>query len=228
MNILISEFGPDFTAFFASALIIGGYYAFLWRMVKKNPTYTIHGVNEIARTLWVEHVMLTAGENVMAVQTLRNFIMASSLMASTASLLIIGTMTLSGQAENIAHSWHLLSHTSNYGAQIWIVKVLCLLVNFIVAFFAFAMSVRLSNHVLFMINVKENAVNHNLAPAAVARRLVRAGDLVAIGMRAFFFAIPLVFWLFGPVFLVAASIALVITLYHLDRSEAEPVLPPKL
>jgi len=227
MNLLLTEFGPDLLAFLASALVIGGYYVFLRRMVRKNPTYTIHGVNEIARTLWIEHVMESAGDNVMAVQTLRNFIMSSIFMATTASMLIIGTMTLSGQAENIAHSWHLLSNSSNYAAQIWIVKVLFLLVNFIFAFFAFAMSIRLSNHVLFMINVKENAVNHNLAPAAVARRLCRAGDLFAIGMRSFFFSIPLVFWLFGPVFLFVAALVLVFTLFHLDRSEADPFTIPK-
>jgi uncharacterized membrane protein len=222
MSLFLSEFGPDFFALLGSAIVISGYYFFLWQKVRKNPTYTIHGVNEIARTLWVENAMRTAGDNVMAVQTLRNFIMVSILMASTASLLILGTMSLSGQAENISHSWHLLSTSSNYSAQIWIIKVLFLLVNFIIAFFAFAMSLRLCNHVLFMINVKENAVNHNLAPAAVARRLVRAGDLFAVGMRSFFFAIPLVFWLFGPVFLFVASVVLVFTLFHLDRSEADP------
>jgi uncharacterized membrane protein len=222
MHDLITEFGPDLLSFSASSLLIGGYYAFLWRMVRLNPTYTIHGVNEIARTLWVENVMRTAGDNVMAVQTLRNFIMASSLMLSTASMLIIGTLTLSGQTENIAHSWHLLSNRSNFAAQIWIVKVLFLLVNFIVAFFAFVMAIRLSNHVLFMVNVKEHDVNHNLAPEAVARRLCRAGEMFAIGIRSFYFAIPLVFWLFGPLFLFLASITLVVTLYYLDRSEADP------
>ena len=227
MASFLTEFGPDFFALLASVGVIAAYYAFLIRRVRKNPTYTIHGVNEIARTLWVENVMQTAGENVMAVQTLRNFIMASIFMASTASMLIIGTMTLSGQAENIAHSWHLLSNTSSYAAQIWIVKVLFLLVNFIFAFFAFAMSVRLSNHVLFMINVKEHAANHNLGPQAVARRLVRAGSLYAIGMRSFFFAVPLVFWLFGPVFLFVASLVLVFALFHLDRSEADPHTLPQ-
>jgi uncharacterized membrane protein len=53
----------------------------------------------------------------------------------------------------------------------------------------------------------------------VARRLNRAGNFFAIGMRAFFFAVPLVFWLFGPPFLVGATLGLVVALYHLDRSE---------
>jgi uncharacterized membrane protein len=37
-------------------------------------------------------------------------------------------------------------------------------------------------------------------------------------MRAFFFAVPLVFWLFGPAFLLLATLGLIITLYQVDRS----------
>lgn len=222
MEQFITEFAPDLIAFCASAVLIGAYYLFLWVKVRENPTYTIHGVNELARTLWVANAMRTAGDNVMAVQTLRNFIMGSILMASTASMLIIGTLTLSGQVESISRSWHALNVGGSHAAELWIIKVMLLLVDFIFAFFAFTMSVRLSNHVLFMVNVREHDTNHHFSPAAVARRLCRSGNLFAIGMRAFFFAIPLVFWLFGPAFLFAASFALVIALYHLDRSEAAP------
>lgn len=215
----LKEFGSDILAFCASAALVGGYYLRLARQVRRDPTYTIHGVNQLARTLWVAHVMRNPARDVMAVQTLRNFVMGASLMASTATLLIIGTLTLSGQAENIARSWHVLNVVGAHAAELWIVKVLLLLVDFIVAFFAFAMAVRLANHVVFMLNVPEHDSHHNLAPDAVARRLNRAGNLFAIGMRAFFFAIPLVFWLFGPVFLFVATIGLVLALDRLDRSE---------
>ena len=142
-------------------------------------------------------------------------------MASTATLLIIGTLTLSGQAENIARSWHVLNAVGSHAAEIWIIKVLALLLDFIVAFFAFAMAIRLVNHVVFMINVPEHGAHHALSPRNVAHRLNRAGNLFAIGMRAFFFAVPLVFWLFGPPFLFLASLWLVYALYRLDRGEAE-------
>lgn len=211
----------DLVAFAVSAAIVSAYYYFLRRKVRANPTYTIHGVNALARRLWVENIMRNPAKDIMAVQSLRNFIMAPSLMASTAALLIIGTLTLSGQAENISHSWHVLSIGGSHSTQLWILKVMLLLVDFIVAFFAFAMSVRLANHVLFMVNVPEHDAHHNLSPKAVARRLHRAGNMFAIGMRAFFFAIPLVFWLFGPYFLLIASVGLVMTLYRLDRSESE-------
>ena len=215
---LLDGLAADIVAASLSTLLIVLYYIVLSLKTKNNPTYSIHGVNELARRLWVINVMTHPGKDVMAVQTLRNFIMGSSLMASTAALLIIGTLTLSGQAENIARSWHVLNIAGSHAAELWIIKVLALLLDFIIAFFGFAMSVRLSNHVVFMINVADHDAHHTLAPEAVAARLNRAGKLFAVGMRAFFFAVPLVFWLFGPAFLLLATAGLVITLYQVDRS----------
>lgn len=220
----LADFETDVMAFAISAAVVAAYYGFLNMKVRANPTYTIHGVNALARSLWVEHIMRNPSRDIMAVQTMRNFIMGSSLMASTAALLIIGTLTLSGQAENIAQSWHALSLKGSFATELWIIKVMFLLLDFIVAFFAFAMSVRLANHVVFMVNVPEHGAHHNLSPKAVARRLHRAGNMFAVGMRAFFFAVPLVFWLFGPYFLLLSSVALVIALYHLDRCEPEDTL----
>lgn len=227
-TVWLSEYGADLAAFVTSTLLVSLYYLTLWRKVQRNPTYTIHGVNELARTLWVANVMRNPARDVMAVQTMRNFVMGASLMASTATLLILGTLTLSGQAENIARSWHVLNIGGTHAAALWIIKVICLLADFIVAFFAFAMAVRLANHVVFMINVPEPDAHHNLAPEAVARRLNRAGNLFAIGMRAFFFAVPLVFWLFGPLFLVVATGGLILALRRLDRSEPERAITPRL
>lgn len=221
-NTWLQELGPDVIAFSASALLVAAYYVFLRAKVRRDPTYTIHGVNEIARRLWVANVVANPSKDIMAVQTLRNFIMGASLMASTATFLIVGTLTLSGQAESISRSWHVLNVVGTHAAELWIVKVMCLLLDFIIAFFSFAMSVRLINHVVFMLNILERDSHHALSEASVARRLNRAGNLFAVGMRAFFFAVPLVFWLFGPHFLVIATMGLVLALYHLDRSERAP------
>ena len=216
----LTNFGADLTAFALSAAMVTAYYFYLQRKIRRDATYTIHRLNELARSLLVIHVMNNPAKDVMAVQTLRNFIMGASLMASTAALLVIGTLTLSGQAESIAKSWHALNLVGSHGAAIWIVKVLSLLLVFIIAFFSFAMAVRLTNHVVFMLNVPETEAHPNLSPQAVARRLNGAGNYFSIGMRAFFFAVPLVFWLFGPPFLVVATVVLVFTLHRMDRGDA--------
>jgi uncharacterized membrane protein len=221
LGIWMGEFGTDALAFALSAVLVGGYYLFLVARVRREPTYSIHGVNEIARARWVQAVMANPGRDVMAVQTLRNFIMGASLMASNAAILILGTLTLSGQAEGIARSWHVFNALGSSSAQLWILKVLCLLVDFIIAFFAFAMAVRLANHVVFMINVPAEIAHPSFSQELVARRLNRAGNHFAIGMRAFLFAVPLVFWLFGPAFLVLATLGLVFALHRLDRHQPD-------
>jgi uncharacterized membrane protein len=214
----LREFGADALAFAASSFIVVAYYAAHFARTRRDPTSSIHVVNELARTLWVKHVMANPAKDVMAVQTLRNFVMGASLMATTSAFLILGTLTLTGQAEGIERSWHVSSLYGSASPTLWIVKVMCLLADFIVAFFAFAMAIRLANHVVFMVNVPGPWPHASLAPEAVADRLNGAGRHFATGMRAFFFAVPLVFWLFGPLFLVVATAGLVVALHRLDRT----------
>ena len=42
---------------------------------------------------------------------------------------------------------------------------------------------------------------------------------MAIGIRALFVAVPLAFWLFGPVCLLFATICLLVALFRLDRNQ---------
>ena len=217
----LRQVGPDLLALGLSLLMVGAYYAYLRNRLRRDPTYSIHYVNDTARRLWVQSVMANPAKDVMAVQTLRNFIMIGILMVSTVTLLIIGTLTLSGQAENMSRSWNSTNLLGPASVEVWSVKVLCLLADFIVAFFAFTLSLRLANHVLFMINVPvelRGSVDA-LSPEAVARRLNRAAYMISIGIRALFAAVPLVFWLFGPFFLVVGTLGLLIALFRLDRNQ---------
>ena len=217
MDPWLREFGADAAAFALSALLVAAYYVALLARTRRDPTSSIHGVNEVARGQWVKHVMANPSKDVMAVQTLRNFIMGASLMATTAAFLILGTLSLTGQAESIGRSWHVSNLYGSSSPELWILKVLCLLAVFIVAFFAFAMAIRLANHVVFMVNVPGPSSHPALSPDGVADRLNSAGRNFATGMRAFFFAVPLVFWLFGPLFLVVATAGLVFALHRIDR-----------
>ncbi len=216
----IRELGPDALAMGSSALMVGAYYFNLRVRVRRNPATSIHVVNEKVRTLWVEHVMANPSKDVMAVQTLRNFVMVGILLVSTATLLIIGTLTLTGQADNMARSWHAINVLGPPSVELWIVKVICLLADFLVAFFSFVMSIRLVNHVVFMLNVPSEmrSTIDTLTPRSVARRLNRAGYMMAFGIRALFFSVPLVFWLFGPALLVIATIGVLVVLSRLDRN----------
>jgi uncharacterized membrane protein len=214
----LNAFQLDTIAVMISVTLIASYYIFLISRVHRNPDYTVQAINHKARTLWVEAVMRDRTKDIMAVQALRNFAMAATFKASSAILLIIGTLTLSGQAESLARSWHVLNVRGSQAPELWIVKILCLLTALIVAFFAFAMTIRVLNHVVFMVSLPAPDAQGALAPEWVAARLNQAGAFYTVGMRAYFVTVPLAFWLFGPIMLVVSTLGLVFVLYYLDRS----------
>ena len=55
----------------------------------------------------------------------------------------------------------------------------------------------------------------------VAEQLNRAGRYHWMGLRAYYCAVPLLFWLFGPHFMVVATMVVVAILYYLDRTPGE-------
>lgn len=211
-------FSNDLLSFALSALMLIAYHAFLRYKLRSDPAYTIHGVNALVRNAWVENVMNSGSKDIMAVQTLRNAIMGPTFLASTAALLIVGTLTLTGQGDKLSDTWHVLNVFGAKGQELWQAKVLLLLLDFMVAFFGFAMAIRLFIHVGFMINVPLSMNHKPVSARHVAIYLNRAGAFHSIGMRAYYFAVPLVFWLFGPHLMLFATMLMVVVMYVIDRT----------
>ena len=194
-----------------------GYHVVLRIRERRDPSYTVQAINRAARSAWVEHIM-QEGKDILAVQTLRNSTMAATFLASTAVLMVIGVLTLSGQSDKLETTWHSLNLFGARHAGVWTFKLLFLLVDLFFAFFSFAMSIRIFNHVGYMINVPL-ALNHKaFTPRHVAMHLNRAGRFYWLGMRAYYFSVPLLFWLFGPHLMLMATVGLVYILYRLDRA----------
>lgn len=212
------SYGYDLISFVLSVLILITYNLFIRYKTRKNPAYTVQAVNAIARTAWVESIMQGSGKEILAVQTLRNSTMAATFLASTAVLLAIGVLTLSEQGDKMESTWHALNIAGTHQAGLWLAKLLLILLDMFVAFFSFAMAVRVFNHVGYMINVPLSRNIKMICPAHVAVHLNRAGKFYSIGMRAYYTVVPLVFWLFGPHLMLLATIVLVIVLYRLDRA----------
>ena len=214
---VISPYQNDALSFTVSVLLLVIYHAALRFKERRDPSYTVQAINRAARSMWVEHVM-REGKDILAVQTLRNSTMAATFLSSTAVLLVIGVLSLSGQSDRLETTWHALNLFGAKHAGLWTFKLLFLLVDLFFAFFSFAMSIRIFNHVGYMINIPL-AMNHKaFTPAHVAIHLNRAGRFYSFGMRAYYFAVPLLFWLFGPQLMLAATVALVYLLYRLDRA----------
>lgn len=214
----LAPIGSDPVSVVLSALLLAGYHLYLrYRTRHHDPHYTLQAVNRVARRAWVESVMQN-NRDILAVQTLRNSTMAATFLASTAVLLVIGVLTLSGQGDKIGGTWHALNVFGSVSAEIWLVKLLFLVFDLLAAFFNFTLSIRLFNHVAYQINVPLEARINEVSPGQVATLLNRAGQHYSNGMRAYYFLVPLLFWLFGPHFLLLATIGLIVFLYRIDRT----------
>ncbi len=218
MSILVNLYGNDLFAFVLSTLLFAGYYAFLyWRSARHDPLYTVQAINADARRLWVESVMRDR-RDILAVQTLRNSTMAATFLASTAVLLIIGAISLSGHGNDVEHALHSLNIAGPVDPALWVVKLLTLVTDLCVAFFSFSLAVRKFNHVGYLLNVPAEAKHPVITPRYVTDFLNRAARYYSTGMRAYYFTIPLLFWLFGPHLLIVSSLLLIVILYRLDRA----------
>lgn len=214
----IEESLNDFVSLALSVLMLAGYQLYLRLKLRHDPNYTFQSVTRTARSNWVQGIMADQGRNIVGVQTLRNSTMAATFFASTAVLLIMGTLTLSGEATQLNSSWHQLNPVGSSHPGVWITKVLALLSDFMVAFFSFAMAVRLFHHVGYFLGLPAEQRPAGVTPTSVALHLNRAGHYYSIGMRAYYFSVPMVFWLFGPHFMVFATVVLIAVLYHSDRT----------
>lgn len=208
----------DGAIFLFCAGVLSGYQIRLMRRSRLSPTRTVQGMNALARAAWVEQAM-NKGWDVVSVQTLRNATMAATLMASTAIILILGILNMLANADKIGPTLHILNLTGTHESSIWIFKLMLILVDFFVAFFAFSLAVRGYNHAGFLVNVPadRDEKSHGITPAKVAVHLNRAASYYGIGMRTYYFSVPLLLWLFGSIWMIASTFGVLAVLKHLDH-----------
>jgi len=202
--------------FAASSALILGYHIYLRARLRHDPAYTIQAVSARAREAWVHHIMSGQGKDILAVQTLRNSTMAGTFLASTSILLIMGVINLIPRGNHVTPLMEALQRHALAG-DLATLKLLPFLVVFFCAFFCFTQAVRLYNHVGYLINAAGTG-EHSPTPALVARVLNRSGRFYSYGMRSYYLSVPLVFWLFGPWYLLAGAVALVVVLHYVDRT----------
>ena len=208
----------DITAFSASCLTVLVYYRYLGWRTRRKPDSSISTHNARIREQWVGMVMGSGKMDILAIQTIRNSVIAANFMASTAVLLIIGTLNISEKIGHWALTWQPFGLEGAASGVSWQIKLGLLLLVFAIAFHFFSMAIRYFNHVGYMITLpcepdKDNSLCHE-----TCTYLNKAGRYYMFGTRTFFFSLPIIMWFFGPYFLVLATIGLTIGLAMLDRT----------
>jgi len=173
----------------ASLLILAGRYA--WTLRRSEELR----LSIALRQAWVRRILAGPGAEVLAVQTVRNSIMASSLMATTATLALMGVITIGhaqvgalGQLANPARVESLL-HT----AEVRLFLPIALLAACVVLFSG---AVRLYHRTSYSLGLSKGSSDmHDAAEAAAVVELTRAARLYRNGWRAFYGAIATGAWL---------------------------------
>jgi uncharacterized membrane protein len=196
-------------------LILLCYHCYLVVMVRKNPLKTSVGLTNRVRREWVKTI-IEEKRDILAVQTLRNWVMAASFLASTAILLAIGILNVAFKPEGLSALTKAVNLVGSQNETLWFVKLLLLTVDFFFAFFNFSLAIRHYNHASYMINVPLE--RDSLASPDYVAQVLHSGTLhYTIGMRGYYLAIPFAVWLFGPTWFLIGTVILVIVLFKLDR-----------
>lgn len=198
-----------------SISILSGYHLLLYKKVRNHPLTTAIGMTNHARRVWVMS-MMDGKKDILAIQTLRNWVMAATFLASTAILISLGLVASAFRSditEVAINSLNLFGHPNK---TLWILKLLALAGLFFYAFFNFTLAIRYYNHTGLLINVPSE-----LEPSATVDTVTTAlnhGALhYTLGMRGFYLAVPMGLWLFGTIWMLGGTVLMVKILYQIDR-----------
>ena len=176
---------------------------------------TYRGVTKHLRRVWVESV-IAEKRDILSVQTLRNWIMASSFLASTAMIIGLGLLSFLFKPDHISEIPFDPTLIFSRMKTLFMVKLMLLMVHFFFAFFSFTISIRYLNQMNFMINVPIDC-DPLLTPELIANTLDTGMLHYTMGMRAFYLSVVATLWLFGPVWMFLGSLVMVFVLYKLDH-----------
>lgn len=161
--------------------------------------------------LWVQD---NDKKNILAVQTIRNMIMGSTLMATTSILLCTGLAAVISSTYSIKKPLNDAVY-GGHGEFILALKYVTLLTIFLFSFFCHSLSIRFVNQVNILINTPPDPLAI-VTPEYVSELLEKGFLLNTVGNRLFYAAMPLLLWIFGPVLVFLCSVTMVPVLYNLD------------
>jgi uncharacterized membrane protein len=191
------------------------YHLRLYRQVRDNPLATAIGLTNHARRAWVQSIV-DKKRDILAIQTFRNWVMASTFLASTAIFISLGLVASAFRSEITSSATQTLNVFGHPSETLWVIKLFVLSALFFYAFFNFTLCIRYYNHASLLINVPQD-----LEPASnvdTITLVLNHGALhYTLGMRGFYLAIPLGLWLLGPIWMAGGSVLTVLVLYRLDR-----------
>ncbi|KAF2074395.1 hypothetical protein CYY_004291 [Polysphondylium violaceum] len=166
--------------------------------------------------------MIDGKKDILAVQTLRNMVMSSTLLASTSITLVVLIINLL-VSSSLTSALDKIRIIGARNAEILIYKSFVLILLFLFSFLNFATSIRYVTHLAFLVNV--TAFNKECSKEYCYNNLNAGSNHYTVGVRTFYFSMAIILWFFDPVFLLSGTIIILYWLYLGDISHF--VIPKK-
>lgn len=197
----------------ATAAVLLLYEVLLVLLQRSQPERLARARHASLREDWFLAVSAQKGSEVLAVQTLRNSLMSATMLASTAALALMGTVSLS--APSLHASFSAARGLSDIGPQLTL--ELLLLALLFASLVSTMMAVRFFNHAGFIGGMPvDSAARERWAQAGV-RYVRRAGILYGIGLRQFVLVVPVVAAILLPLAGPVAAVFVAGVLFWFDR-----------
>ncbi|KAK8686710.1 hypothetical protein V6N13_125730 [Hibiscus sabdariffa] len=200
-------------------LLLAIYHVWLLFTIIKHPTKTVVGLNAQSRHQWVFSMMSDPLKNgVLAVQTIRNNIMASTLLATIAITLSSLISVFVSSSSDSGNSTSEIVY-GNKTPLVSAIKYFSILLCFLVAFLCNMQSIRYYAHVSFLVTLPSSVDNMETVEY-VARNLNRGSYFWSLGLRAFYLSFSLLLWIFGPIPMFLCCCMMSFLLYFLDTTSS--------
>jgi len=144
-----------------------------------------------------------------------NLMGSVSFLASTSSILALGVLTAFGNLSTLMETLRAVGIKTSYSIQDVQIHLFATLAVFVLSFFSFTLALRQFNHFCILLGAIEHS-EHTTADEvdAIAQLNTLAAKNFNNGIRAYYFAVPMVFWFASEWVAIAASVITVFFLIH--------------
>ena len=201
----------------ATAAVLLLYEVLLVLLQRRRPERLARAKHASLREDWFLAVSAQTGSEVLAGQTLRNSLMSATMLASTAALALMGTVTLA--APSLHASFDTARGVTDVSPRL--ILELLLLALLFASLVSTMMAVRFYNHAGFIGGMPVDSEARNRWAHAGVRYVRRAGVLYGIGLRQLVLVAPVVAAILLPLAGPVAALLAAALLFWLDRFSDE-------
>lgn len=171
-------------------------------------------IMSIQRRRWVAHAV--ARESPLDAILSGNLMNSVSFLASTSVLLVLAIVAAFGQIQALVSAVPVMHFGPPHSAEDVRLNLGVLLAIFVLAFFAFTLSLRQFNHFCIMLGAVDRHAEHadDAEIDAIARMNTLAAKNFNNGLRAHYFSIASVAWFAADWLAIAVSLVTVLFLVH--------------